>query len=71
MFSNEIKAFRKRHGLTQEQLGELMGYHRSHIERLELGHYKSSRRARLEFERIQSFYEEIYEKDLRFRKNRT
>jgi transcriptional regulator with XRE-family HTH domain len=37
-FGEKLRALRKREGLSQEQLANMLGIHRSHIGKLEQGH---------------------------------
>ena len=47
MIGDKIRALRKRRGLSQEQLGELVGFSQSKISKIENGDWDSLRDLRL------------------------
>ena len=61
LLAQKLREFRKKQGLTQEQLGELVGVRRETIMRLEAGKYNPSLKLAVDISRaVEAPIEEIF-----------
>ena len=63
MIGNKIRALRKRRGLSQEQLGELVGFSQSKISKIENGDWDSLSDLRLIAKALEVPIEELVKED--------
>ena len=63
LIGNKIRALRKRRGLSQEQLGELVGFSQSKISKIENGDWDSLSDLRLIAKALEVPIEELVKED--------